>query len=303
MPPRPRSPLPRLWLPLPRPGVPLPRVRFPRRGLPLARLWRLPLRLKLVFAALLVAVGVGGWLVLRDSQLFAVHNVTIVGLSPGAVPQVSRQLVSAARLQTTTDFSPGAVQAAVVTDSLITGVRAATHFPHGVILYVTERLPVARVEVAGESIPLAADGRVVTGFSPSIHLPTVRSGEVPLGGRTDDPFVRVALRVLATAPTPLFARVAAVTRADGALTIYLHHGPRLIFGDGALPHAKWDAAAAVLGARSSRGAAYINLVLPWRPAAQVGDPATSGSAGTSTGVPASATTTRNPAVVQLSGSA
>jgi hypothetical protein len=143
----------------------------------------------------------------------------------------------------------------------------------------------------------------VTGFSPSVHLATVRSSEFPLGGRTHDPFVLVAARVLGAAPRPLFRRVAAITRTGGVLTVYLHRGPRLIFGDGALPHAKWDAAAAVLAAPSSRGAAYVNVMLPWRPAAQVGDPDTSLSAATPTEAPASATTTLNPAVVKLSGSA
>ena len=65
-------------------------------------------------------------------------------------------------------------------------------------------------------------------------------------GAARDPFVLLALRVLGDAPAPLRRRVVAVTIADGALTIYLHRGPRLIFGNGALPHAKWDAAAAVL---------------------------------------------------------
>jgi hypothetical protein len=85
-----------------------------------------------------------------------------------------------------------------------------------------------------------------------------------------------------------------VTRADGALTIYLHRGPRLIFGNYALLHAKWDAAAAVLADPSSRGAVYIDLRVPSRPAAQVADPATSATTASATGAasatPASATT-------------
>jgi hypothetical protein len=81
----------------------------------------------------------------------------------------------------------------------------------------------------------------------------------------------------------LRGRAAAVTIADGALTIYLHRGPRLIFGNYALLHAKWDAAAAVLADPSSRGADYIDLRLPSRPAAQVGDPATAAATMTSTG--------------------
>ena len=270
------------------------------RSLP-PRLWRLPLRTKLALGTSFAVIGLCGWLVLRDSALFAVNDVAIVGLSADAMPAVSEQLVAAARSQTTTDFSAGDVRAAVASYSLISGIRASTHFPHGVTLYVGEELPVARIEVGGTGIAVAADGRVITGFSPRAHLATVHSGRLPLGGRTRDRFVLTALRVLNAAPAPLFSRIAAVTRANGALTIYLHHGPRLIFGDGALAHAKWDAAAAVLAARSSRGASYIDLVLPWRPSAQVGDPGTSLSAATAVGAPAEAATALSASVLGVSG--
>jgi len=279
------------------------RLRPPRawRSLP-SRARRLSLRVKLICAATLALASLGSWLLLRDSGLFAVENVTIVGLSAHAEPQLTRDLLAAARAQTTTDFSVGDVRAAVSAYTLITGVRATTHFPHSVTLYVSERLPVARIEAGGEAIPVTAAGSVVSGFSASAHLPTVRAAQAPLDGRTHDPFALVALRVLDAAPKPLFRRVATVTHPGGALTIYLHHGPRLIFGDGALPHAKWDAAAAVLAAPSSRGATYIDLVLPGRPAAQVGDPATGAGSATTSGAPASATTSLGNAAMQLSSS-
>lgn len=266
------------------------------------RLRALSLRMQVACVAAIVLVAVGGWLLLRDSALFSVNQVTIEGLSADAVPAVSEQLDAAARSQTTTDFSVGAVRAAVAADSLITGVRAITHAPHGVTLYVGERMPLARIHVDGQLIPVAADGTVVTGLRAAAHLPTVRSALLPFGGHASDPFVLDALRVLAAAPKPLRARVATVSRASGALTVYLHHGPRLIFGDGALPHAKWDAAAAVLASRRSRGATYIDLVLPWRPAAQVGDPATSLTAAGASPPPLGTAAALSPAVLQLSSS-
>ena len=57
---------------------------------------------------------------------------------------VSRlQLIAAARAQTTTDFSVGALRAAVAPYTLITGVRAQTHFPHGLRIEV-RRAPADR---------------------------------------------------------------------------------------------------------------------------------------------------------------
>jgi cell division septal protein FtsQ len=252
------------------------------------------LRHKLVCVALVALVGLGGWVLLRGSSLFAVDQVSIAGLSPNALPAVSDDLITAARTQTTTDFSVAALRAAVAPYTLIDGIRAQTHFPHGVSIEVQERQPVARMEVARHWFALAADGGVISGLAYAGPLASVHSTRMPSRGRTSDPFVLLALRVLTDAPAPLRARAAAVTRADGALTIYLHRGPRLIFGNYQLLHAKWDAAAAVLANPGSRGASYIDLTVPSRPAAQVADAATSNAAATATGVvggtPASAST-------------
>jgi cell division protein FtsQ len=252
------------------------------------------LRHKLVCLALLPVIGLGGWLLLRGSSLFAVEQVSIVGLSPNALPAVSDELIAAARTQTTTDFSLAALRAAVARYTLIDGIRAQTHFPHSVRIEIDERQPIARLAVAHQSFPIAADGSVISGLADAGPLAAVSSRNRPSDGRTSDPFVLLALRVLSDAPAPLRERAAAVTRADGALTIYLHRGPRLIFGNYQLLHAKWDAAAAVLADPSSRGAAYIDLRVPSRPAAQVADPATIDAAATATGTvagtPASAAT-------------
>jgi cell division protein FtsQ len=253
------------------------------------------LRHKLACLAAVPLVGVGGWMALRDSSLFSVDHVSVAGLSPNALPAVSSQLLAAAHSQTTTDFSVGALRAAVAQYTLIDDVQAQTQFPHGVRIKVLERRPIALLDVSGHGFPLDAGGRVITGLARHGRLALVRSTHLPSQGRTRDPFVLLALRMLTDAPVPLRRRVAAVTIADGALTIYLHRGPKLIFGNDALPHAKWDSAAAVLADRSSRGASYIDVRLPSRPAAQVADPATSGSAASATA--SSGTTPTNAATV------
>lgn len=252
------------------------------------------LRHKLALLVLLPLIGLGGWMLLRASPLFSVDQVTISGLSPNALPAVSDQLIAAARTQSTTDFSVDALRAAVARYTLIDGIRVQTSFPHGVRIEVSERQAVARLDADGEWFPLDADGSVISGLAAAGPLAVLHSARLPVAGRTRDPFVLLALRVLDDAPAPLRSRTAAVTLADGALTIYLHRGPRLIFGNYSLLHAKWDASAAVLADPSSRGASYIDVQVPSRPAAQVGDPATSGlaasSTGTDSGAPTGATT-------------
>jgi cell division protein FtsQ len=267
------------------------------------------LRNKLAFLALLPLIGLGGWMLLRASPLFSVEQVTITGLSPNALPAVSDQLIAAARTQSTTDFSVAELRAAVARYTLIDDIQVRTSFPHGVRIEVFERQPIARLDAGGESFPLAADGSVISGLAAAGPLAVLHSARPPLDGRTRDSFVLLALRVLGDAPAPLRRRTAAVTIADGALTIYLHRGPRLIFGSYALLHAKWDASAAVLADPSSRGASYIDVQVPSRPAAQVGDPATTGlaaaSTGSAAGAPTGATTVStllNPGELQPSSS-
>lgn len=266
------------------------------------------LRLKLAIAAALATLGLGGWLLLRDSSLFAVHNVTIVGLSADAQPVVSSSLEAAARSQTTTDFSASALRAAVEPYTLIDGVAARTQGSHGVLITVSERRTAVRLDVEGAILPLDPAGVVITGLRHAPAVATVRSAHLPVGGRSRDPVVALALRVLGAAPAPLRARVVAVTVPHGQLTVYMHRGPRLIFGDGSLPHAKWDAVAAVLSDHWSIGASYVDVRIPSRPAAQVADPNTTvtaslgGATALTAGGLATAATALSPSVLGPSSS-
>jgi cell division septal protein FtsQ len=158
-----------------------------------------------------------------------------------------------------------------------------------VSITIRERPTALRLAVGGAALPLDASGAVITGLAHApAHIASVRSAHLPVHGRTTDPFVLTALRVLGAAPAPLRARVIALTAPHGLLTVYLHRGPRLIFGDDTLPHAKWDAAAAVLASRWSAGASYVDVRIPSRAAAQVGDPNTTltSAAGGSSGATA-----------------
>ena len=275
----------------------------PRTESFLARARSTRLRTRLTVLAVAALVVIGGWLLLRDSALFSVDQVALSGLGADALPVVSDDLLAAAHRQTTTDFSLDALRAAVAPYTIVAGISAKTHFPHGLSIEVVQRQPLAHLQVGKHWYLLAASGLVLTGAR-APGLTVLRSTTLPSGGRTHDGFVLLALGVLADAPPPLRERVAAVTVADGLLMIYLHHGPRLIFGNAALPHAKWDAAAAVLADPSSRGASYIDVQVPSRPAAQVADPATTitgsgADANAPTGA-ASVPTLLDPALVQPS---
>jgi len=254
------------------------------------RLRSMRLRDKLILLVGVPLAALVGWLLLRDSSFFAVEQVQVVGLSSNALPAVDEELVAAARTQTTTDFSVGALRESVAHYTLIAGVSVQTRFPHGVRIVVRERRPIARLRADHRWFLLDSSGLVITGAATG-HLALVRSRTLPVGGSTRDPFALLALRLLADAPAPLRARVSEVETVHGLITIYLHRGPRLIFGNAVLPHAKWDAAAAVMADPGARGADYIDVQIPSRPAAQTGDPATMGAAaGSPTTLPVTAPT-------------
>jgi cell division protein FtsQ len=153
-------------------------------------------------------------------------------------------------------------------------VTARTEFPHGVRIDVVERRPLARLDYGGAIVAVSADDEVLSGLVPSRTLPLVRSSTAPIAGRVVDPLALQELTLLAAAPQPLLRRVYQVRRSSEGLTVRLRHGPLVYFGDDALAHAKWDSASAVLANPSSQGARYIDVSLPSRPAADIGNPAT-----------------------------
>jgi cell division septal protein FtsQ len=248
-----------------------------------------PRRTLAMVAALALAAGLGGWLLLAGGGQ-NVQRVTIVGLSHDASPALEDALVTAARAQPTSGFSAAKVRAAVARYTLITAIRAEPREPDAVTLVVHEREPFLRLSAEGRRVALASDGTVITGYGRLPHVASVSGTRAPQGSRTEDPFALTALRLLRVAPAPIRRRVVALTLSRGVLTIYLHRGPRLIFGDATLPHAKWDAAIAVMATRSAEGAAYIDVRLPSRPAAQVADAATTPSGAVGLGSPTDAAT-------------
>lgn len=232
------------------------------------------LRHKLACVVLVLLVGYGAWIALvRHLSVFQVRNVTVSGLSGNAAPQIRSALELTARGMTTTDVSLARLHAAVASYTLVASLRVSSEYPHGLHIRVIERRPFVRLDVGGVIVAVARDDSVLAGLRASRRLPLVRSGVAPVGGRVSDPQARLEIALLDDAPAPLLAHVYSVTAGSHGLTVQLRRGPAIYFGDDALPHAKWASAAAVLANPTSRGASYIDVSLPSRPAAQVDDPA------------------------------
>ena len=208
----------------------------------------------------------GAWLWLRDSDLVAVDQVSVTGLSGTEAPRVRAALEGAARDMTTLHVRSGQLQTAVEPFPAVRAVDAHADFPHRLRIVVHEHVAVAALAAGTDRVPVAADGTLLRGSSTG-GLPVVAVAAPPPGDTLGDRPTLRAVALLAAAPPELRAKVRRVYSGPRGLTAPLAAGPVLYFGGADRLRAKWAAAARVLADRSSAGATYVDLRLPERPAA------------------------------------
>jgi cell division protein FtsQ len=215
---------------------------------------------------LAVALLVPGWFWLRDSPLVSVDHVHITGVSGSQAAEVRQAITDAARQQSTLDLDPGKITQAVATFPIVAGVSVRAHPLHTIDVIVREHVPVGALSTGDRRIAVAGDGTILEG-AVTHGLPLVPVSAPP-GGRqlTEARAVRM-VALLAAAPRPLRDRVSSVALNGHGLVAHLSNGPDLYFGPASRLAAKWAAAGAVLADYSSRGATYLDLRVPERPAA------------------------------------
>lgn len=226
----------------------------------------MPPRVLAALAVLAVVLG-GGWLWLRDSPLIEVRDVEVIGLSSSEAPQVRRALRNAATGMTTLNVRQDELEAAVAGFPSVAGLRVQADFPHGLHVEVTEREPIAEVDLAGDIVPVGAGGRLMRGVEPTRKLPVLHATRLAPGGKLTDPEALGAVSVLAAAPGSLRRKVARIWSGPKGLTLELRAGPALFFGSPARARPKWLATARVLSEPSAEGAVYLDVRVPERIAA------------------------------------
>jgi len=220
------------------------------------------------FAAVIVlaALGVGGWLWLRDSSLVEVTAVRVTGATTSDEARIRSALESAARDMTTLHVRQEVLDDVVARFPSVARLEVDADFPHRLTIEVIEHRPVAALEVDGRRTPVSGGGIVLTGVQADDDLPSIRSDRAP-GTRVDDARTKAALTVAAAAPQPLLARGERLWWGPEGLTMDLRDGPPLVFGTRDDAVAKWAAAARVLAEPSAAGATYLDLRVPGRVAA------------------------------------
>jgi cell division protein FtsQ len=223
----------------------------------------------IALAVLCVALAAGYFLWLRDSSLVAVEKVTVTGLTTEDADRVRSALTTAGRTMTTLHLDHARLEQAVEGYPVVSALEVEADFPHGLKVHVIEHQPAA-IAVSGESrVPVAGDGTILRGVVVKGHLPEI-DVEGPLG--RERLLARNALgaaAVAGAAPAPLRARIDEISWSsadDEGFVATLRDGPDLILGPATRLRAKWAAAARVLADLEARGATYVDLRIPGRPA-------------------------------------
>jgi cell division protein FtsQ len=221
-----------------------------------------------VVLAALVVLGALYWLWFRDSSFARVHDVQISGVSGPQARAIRSALEDAGLAQTTLHVSNADLRAAVADYPVVRSITAQGVFPHKLRVEVQLNMPVAILQTPSGRKPVAADGLLLPAVPVPSGLPVLRTQAALPAERVTSGAAFELVRVVGLAPDPLRARLESVGfEAGTGIVAKLTAGPDLIFGDASRMPAKWMAAARVLSAAGARGAAYIDLRLPERPAA------------------------------------
>ena len=243
-------------------------------------------RKRIALLAVLIALPLlgGGWLWLRHSSLVAVQHVRVSGVHGSEAQAIEAALTGAAKRMSTLDVSTSKLRAAVASYPVVGDVRVQTRFPHGLSIEVIEQSPVATLTAGGVKTAVAADGVVLGEAHASSSLPTLTS-EVQLtpGEHVREAALLGELTVLGAAPKALAKSAERAYSGSKGLTLVMHGGVRVYFGDASRPHAKWASLVRVLADPGSVGASYVDVRVPERPAAGfpagVTPPAVAGTEG------------------------
>ena len=243
--------------------------------------------LVLVLGAMLVCWL--GWTWYRGSSFVKVEHVTVTGLSGPDVPQIRAALTSSALAMTTLNMDIAKLESSVSQYGYVQRLTVTSHGAHAVVINVVEHVPVALLQVGGQTEIVDADGELLPSSTTHGALPVVPVSSAPLGQTVTAPGARSAVAVLAAAPYSLLAHVAGATSSGAhGVIVQLRNGPQLYFGQMSQLGPKWAAAVAVLQNKNSAGASYIDVSDPQRPAAGTG---VSNTQATTLGLATGGTTT------------
>ncbi|HEY7917338.1 MAG TPA: FtsQ-type POTRA domain-containing protein [Acidimicrobiales bacterium] len=224
-----------------------------------------------VVAALSLVAAIVG---LLHTPMFSARVVTVTGAHPHTS---SAAIVAAAGLDhhpplISTD--PGATARRVEALPFIAGAEVHRHWPDGVQIAVTERVPVVQMAGPGASwSTLDGHGRTlqvgpvpVPGLTVLVvHTARGVVAPAPVGGSTP-PEAGPALAVSRTLPPAFASQVRSVSMApDGSIGLALDSGITVLLGTGTDLPTKYEDVAAILAHASLHPTSTIDVTVPQSP--------------------------------------
>jgi cell division protein FtsQ len=239
-----------------------------------------PTRRSVAIGLGIVALTVGGYLIARETPLFAIDRLEVVGGSPQVVRQVRGALASL-----TGTPLVGLDGAAVLrkVDALPTVVRASYDraFPHTLRITVVAERPAAVLRSGRSSWLVSTRGRVIERL-PGQNIPNLPrvwvSSRTPVRLGADLAPVGTATAARAVGLAGSFAsRVGSASDTEGVLVFHLRSGLELVLGGGGDIRLKLAVAARAL-TMLPPGSTFLDVSIPGRPVAGAGSPTVVGTA-------------------------
>ncbi len=231
-------------------------------------------RLRWVLSVLGAAALVVAVVALLHTPLFSARAITVTGAHPDTG---TAAIVAAAGLERhplMISLDPAAVAGRVESLPFIATARVSRHWPDGVQISVTERVPV--LEMAGPGTGWSVlDGHGRTLQAVPARLPGLvvlivhtRSGGIPPApvGRTLPPDASAGLLVCRSLPKAFSAQVVSVTVApDGTISLALNSGITVLLGTGTDLTAKFEDVAAIIAHGSLHPTSTLDVSVPESP--------------------------------------
>ena len=205
--------------------------------------------------------------VVRELAVFRIEAVAIEGASSGYGRRLADELGAAARGMTTLHVREEELRRVAERYPAVVSLDTNADLPNRLEIRIVERPPVGLVKgPGGRLVPVAADGNLLGSQPVDRPLPRLDGRAARRRGR-GGPSTLAAARLASAAPGPLAAWLERIERHESGWVVELRGGPEVRFGPLSELAPKWSAAAAVLAARSARGARFVDVRLPDRPSA------------------------------------
>ncbi|MGO8873322.1 MAG: cell division protein FtsQ/DivIB [Acidimicrobiales bacterium] len=248
-----------------------PRIRQRRLSVHRSRVRR---RLRWTLAALVTVAVLVGVVAVLHTPPFSARVVTVTGAHPRTSDAAIVDAAGLSHHPALISVDPGATAARVEALPFIAAARVRRHWPDGVEIAVTERVPAVQMAGPGASWSvLDAAGRTLE-ITPApvpglrtlvVRTPTGVVAPAPVGGSLA-PAAGGGLLVARTLPTAFSAQVDSITVApDGTTSLVVDSGITVLLGPATDLTAKYEDVSSIIAHGALRATSTIDVTVPQSP--------------------------------------